>query len=69
MTLVNINKNNATLTGALKNSASLSSINKNGLDSFILTDALDYILVGASENLTLIYAEGQLLTNISKNNG
>lgn len=52
-----------------KNSGSNSFADMAGTDGFIITDALDYVLVGATETETLIWRQGQNYSFPSKNSG
>lgn len=48
----------ATWTNTSKNSATWTNSNKSAQLIYLLTDALDYILVGELEDLTLVIQEG-----------
>jgi hypothetical protein len=44
-----------TWTEVSKNTSTWGNINKNGTTQYILTDILDYILVGTSEDEVLVW--------------
>jgi hypothetical protein len=54
------------LTNISKISTSPGNSHKLGVLSYILTDAMDYVLVGSDEDLNLIWQEDFELSNSSK---
>ncbi|KKR19981.1 MAG: hypothetical protein UT51_C0011G0013 [Candidatus Nomurabacteria bacterium GW2011_GWC2_39_41] len=47
--------------------STLTNVQKESTISYLLTDALDYILVGSSEDETLILKTADIPSNITKN--
>ena len=56
-----------TLTYPTKNSATLTYPDNMGVVEYLLTDALDYILVGASSDEVLVIRDNTTLTYPTKN--
>ncbi len=60
-------KNSASYSNQAKNTASYSSQDKSDSLSYILTDALDYVLVGSSSDEFLIWRTGAVYAYQTKN--
>jgi len=52
-----------------KNTVTVTSTEKTDAIKYILTDALDFCLVGSSEDMPLIWGDVNTVTNITKNYG
>jgi hypothetical protein len=63
----NTTKNTATFTNQNKNSATFTNTNRSHNLGYILTDALDFVLLGASSDEVLIWDEPTSWSNLAKN--
>jgi hypothetical protein len=65
-TFTNQTKSAGTFSNQTKNSGVFTNQSKPGEITYLLTDALDYVLVGSAEDLTLITSAGTDWTNLVK---
>lgn len=66
MSFTNQTKNTNSFTNTSKNTSVFTNSDKSSQTYYLLTDILDYILVGSSENEYLVLTEGNVYSNLAK---